>query len=74
MAGLGTLQHSYGRQAGTVEQIRRREVHWNSMCVAIVDSPELLPIHGVVICRSMNGFKPFTTDVTATDHLAGSEH
>jgi hypothetical protein len=37
MAELGTLQRSYGPQAGTVEQLRKGEAHPNSMRVAIVD-------------------------------------
>jgi len=73
MAELGTLQHSCGPQGGTVEQIRGGEAHRNSMRVAIADSPELLPAQGVVICCSMDGFRPTATDVTAANYLAGAE-
>jgi hypothetical protein len=74
MAELGRLQHSYGPQAGTVEQIRTEEAHPNSMRVVIVDRLELPPAYNVVVGRSMVGFKPTATKVTTTDYLAGTEY
>jgi hypothetical protein len=73
MAELDTLQRSYGRQIHTIEQIGRGETQPNSMRVATVDCPKLLPSHGAVICRSTEGFKPTSTDATIRDHLAGAE-
>jgi hypothetical protein len=72
MAELGRLQHSCGAQADTVEQIRTREVHPNSMCVVTVGPPELPPAHGLVICWNIVGFKSPATNVTAGLHLDGT--
>ena len=73
MANLGSLQHSSGAQVSTVEQIRTEEAHPNPMRAVTVHPPKPQPAHDVVICWTMVGSKSTATDVTTTEHLAGTD-
>jgi len=72
MAELGRLQHSCDAQTDTVEQIRTKEAHPNSLRVVTVDPPELPPASDVVICRNIVGFKSLASNVTDELHLDGT--
>jgi len=73
MAALGRLQHSCAAQV-TVEQIRTKEAHPNSMCVVTVDHPELPPAYDLVAGWDMVGVKSTAASVAAIDYPAGTEY